>query len=134
MKLLNSLKTVFQKYGIILKMQLMTTYSFGDVLLVPFPFTDQTTTKKRPTIVISSDIYNQQKLDIILIAVTSQVSLQFGEMLISDWSRAGLIKPSVIKPIITTLEKSLVLKKLGKLETPDIQTLKSSLQQIIKIS
>ncbi|AFY75366.1 PemK-like protein [Synechococcus sp. PCC 7502] len=112
----------------------MTTYSFGDVLLVPFPFTDQTTTKKRPTIVISSDIYNQQKLDIILIAVTSQVSLQFGEMLISDWSRAGLIKPSVIKPIITTLEKSLVLKKLGKLETPDIQTLKSSLQQIIKIS
>jgi mRNA interferase MazF len=115
-------------------MQLMTTYSFGDVLLVPFPFTDQTTTKKRPTIVISSDIYNQQKLDIILIAVTSQVSLQFGEMLISDWPRAGLIKPSVIKPIITTLEKSLVLKKLGKLETPDIQTLKSSLQQIIKIS
>jgi mRNA interferase MazF len=51
----------------------MTIYNFGDVLLVPFPFTDQTTTKKRPTIVISSDNYNQSKLDILLIAVTSQV-------------------------------------------------------------
>ena len=37
-------------------MQNMTIYNFGDILLVPFPFTDQTTTKKRPTIVISSDI------------------------------------------------------------------------------
>jgi mRNA interferase MazF len=117
-------------------MQLMTTYSFGDVLLVPFPFTDQTTTKKRPTIVISSNIYNQEKPDIILIAVTSQVGsqLQLGEMFISEWAKAGLIKPSVIKPIITTLEKPLVLKKLGKLETLDIQTLENSLQQIIKLS
>lgn len=114
----------------------MTTYSFGDVLLVPFPFTDQTTTKKRPTIVISSDIYNQKKLDILLIAVTSQLNtqVQFGEMLIIEWSKAGLLKPSVIKPIITTLEKTLVIRKLGKLETLDIQTLKNSLKQIIETS
>ncbi len=114
----------------------MTTYNFGDVLLVPFPFTDQTTTKKRPTIVISSDSYNQSKLDLVLIAVTSQVKtpLQFGETLITDWSKAGLLKISVIKPIITTLEKQLVIKKLGKLETADIRALQSLLQQIIEIS
>ncbi len=114
----------------------MTTYSFGDVLLVPFPFTDQTTTKKRPTIVISSDIYNQEKPDIILIAVTSQIStpLQFGDMLITDWSKSGLIKPSAIKPIVTTLEKALVIKKLGKLEALDIQALKNFLKEIIEIN
>lgn len=114
----------------------MTTYSFGDVLLVPFPFTDQTTTKKRPTVIISSDVYNQEKPDIILIAVTSQVKipLQFGEILITEWSKAGLIKSSVIKPIITTLEKTIVIKKLGKLEIVDIQILQNSLQQIIKYS
>ncbi len=114
----------------------MTTYNFGDVLLVPFPFTDQTTTKKRPTIVISSDSYNQSKLDILLIAVTSQVKtpLQFGEALITEWSKAGLLKPSIIKPIITTLEKKLVIKKLGKLETTDIRSLQSLLQQIIAIA
>lgn len=114
----------------------MTTYNFGDVLLVPFPFTDQTTTKKRPTIVISSDRYNQSKLDILLIAVTSQVKtpLQFGEILIAKWSNAGLLKPSVIKPIITSLEKQLVIKKLGKLEAIDIHALQSLLQQIIEIT
>jgi mRNA interferase MazF len=114
----------------------MTIYNFGDVLLVPFPFTDQTTTKKRPTIVISSDNYNQSKLDILLIAVTSQVKtpLQFGEVLITEWSNAGLLKASVIKPIITTLENKLVIKKLGKLETTDIRALQSLLQQIIAIT
>jgi mRNA interferase MazF len=114
----------------------MTAYNFGDVLLVPFPFTDQTTTKKRPTIVISSDNYNQSKLDILLIAVTSQVKmpLQFGEILITEWSNAGLLKPSVIKPIIATLEKQLVIKKLGKLATLDIQGLQSSLRQIIAVT
>jgi mRNA interferase MazF len=50
------------------------TYSFGNVLLVPFPFTDQSTIKKRPAIVVSSDRYNQQHIDLILIAVTSQTS------------------------------------------------------------
>jgi mRNA interferase MazF len=28
-----------------------TAYGFGDVVLVPFPFTDQTATKKRPAVV-----------------------------------------------------------------------------------
>jgi mRNA interferase MazF len=111
----------------------MTTYSFGDVLLVPFPFTDQTTTKKRPTIVISSNTYNRQKPDILLIAVTSQIhtQLEFGEILIDEWEKAGLIKLSAVKPIITTLEKHLVTKKLGKLEAKDMQSLKNLLQQII---
>ena len=44
----------------------MTTYDFGDIVLVAFPFTDRTTTKKRPAVIVSSDAYNQQRPDIIL--------------------------------------------------------------------
>jgi len=40
---------------------------FGDVVLVPFPFTDQTTTKKRPAVVVSSDAYHRDRPDVILI-------------------------------------------------------------------
>jgi len=36
----------------------MTAYSFGDVILVPFPFTDQSQAKQRPAVVVSSARYN----------------------------------------------------------------------------
>ena len=36
-------------------------YSFGDVVLVPFPFTDQTASKKRPAVVVSADAYHQRR-------------------------------------------------------------------------
>ena len=51
----------------------MTAYSFGNIVLVPFPFTDQTTVKKRPAVVASSDAYNRKRPDIIIMAVTSQM-------------------------------------------------------------
>ncbi len=41
----------------------MTSYNFGNVVLVPFPFTDQTTNKKRPAVVISSDVYSGSHKD-----------------------------------------------------------------------
>lgn len=41
----------------------MTIYEFGDVVLVPFPFTDHSTTKKRPAVVVSSSQYNYKGND-----------------------------------------------------------------------
>ena len=38
----------------------MTSSEFGDIILVPFPFTDQSTSKKRPAVVISSSSYNTE--------------------------------------------------------------------------
>jgi mRNA interferase MazF len=47
-------------------------FEFGDVVLVPFPFTDQTMSKKRPAIVVSNRAYNTARPDIIVMAITSQ--------------------------------------------------------------
>jgi len=83
----------------------MTGYEFGDILLVPFPFTDQSTTKKRPAVVVSSSAYNLERPDLILLAVTSQVraGTSFGECPVGQWQKAGLLKPSAIKPVVTAI-------------------------------
>jgi mRNA interferase MazF len=64
----------------------MTAYSFGNIVLVPFPFTDQSTVKKRPAAVVSSDAYDQKRPDIIIMAVTSQMSSAgyFGDIAVNQ--------------------------------------------------
>ncbi len=47
-------------------------FEFGDVVLVPFPFTNQAASKKRPAIVVSNGNYNRTKPDVVVMAVTSQ--------------------------------------------------------------
>lgn len=66
-------------------------------------------------------------------AITSQVanSPSFGEMEIASFKSAGLLKPSVIKPVITTIEKSLIIRKLGQLNNFDCQNLVQLIQSII---
>ena len=114
-------------------MPLMTSYKFGDIVLVPFPFTDQITTKRRPAVVVSAAAYHRERPDLILMAVTGQViaSLSMGEVVIQDWQQAGLIKPSVIKPVLTTIEKELVFRKLGRLTQQDRGTLRLVLSTIL---
>ena len=109
------------------------SYAFGDVILVPFPFTDQSTTKRQPAVVVSSSSYNSQRPDLILLAITSQVRmpLSFGEALVADWQAARLVKPSVFKPIITTLEQAIVIKQLGTLSANDAATLRGVIEKIV---
>jgi mRNA interferase MazF len=111
----------------------MTAYNFGDVVLVPFPFTDQTTTKQRPAVVISSDAYHRAKPDVILMAVTSQLrpTTGVGEAIVQDWKGAGLLKPSVIKSVITTIERGLIIKRLGRLKEEDRNALKRVIGAVI---
>jgi len=111
----------------------MTSFEFGQIVLVRFPFSDQHGSKQRPAVVISSSAYNQARPDIILIAVTSQIRTKtgFGESIIEDWQAAGLLKPSLIKPIVFTAEKSIIKKSLGQLEEKDNQSLKVIISTVL---
>ena len=106
---------------------------FGDVVLVPFPFTDQTALKQRPAVVVSSAAYNRAKPDLILMAVTSQFrqAPTLGEVWLQDWQAAGLLKPSVVKPLIASLEQGLILRQLGALAPKDLDAMRLSLSQIL---
>lgn len=114
-------------------MENMTTYKFADIVLVPFPFTDQSTTRKRPAVIISSGEYNNGRPDCIIMAITSRLHQvnKLGEEILVDWQGAGLLKPSVFKPILTTVENTLILRKLGHLQSDDQCTLETIIQNIL---
>lgn len=106
---------------------------FGDIIVVPFPFTDQTAVKKRPAVVISCEAYQRERADIILMAITSQVRAAptVGEAAVVHWQAAGLLKPSVIKPLIATIEAGLVIRQLGTLHADDQQSLHQVLAAVL---
>lgn len=110
----------------------MTTYNIGDVVLVGFPFTNLQSTKKRPAVIISHSTYQQQKPDVILMAITSQIRqpLAMGEAFLHDWHTAGLIKPSVLKPLIATIEQTRIIKTMGQLSINDKNSLAIVIQTI----
>jgi mRNA interferase MazF len=108
-------------------------YEFGDVVLVPFPFTNQAASKKRPAVVVSSGPYNQAKPDVVVTAITSQLrpSPALGEVWISQWHAAGLLKPSAAKPVFATLEQRLVIRQLGTLHSTDQAALRKAIHEVI---
>ncbi|MDD2237260.1 MAG: type II toxin-antitoxin system PemK/MazF family toxin [Kiritimatiellae bacterium] len=74
----------------------MTSFSKGDIVLVRFPFTDFSSTKKRPAVVINTDDYTKRYHDYILVPLTSVQ--QADEQRLSQWQRAGLLKPTRERP------------------------------------
>ncbi len=108
-------------------------FEFVDVVLVPFPFTSHTASKKRPAVVVSSTAYNSGKPDIVVMALTSQVraTAALGEVWLVNWKSAGLLKPSVVKPVFATIEQALVIRSLGRLADPDRQSLKQAIRVIL---
>ena len=108
-------------------------YEFGDVVLVPFPFTDQTAFKKRPAVIVSNKAYNSTRPDVVLMPITSQLRAVSapGEIWVSHWHTAGLLKPSAIKPVFATLEQALVIRQLGALTPADKSALRAAIQSAL---
>jgi mRNA interferase MazF len=108
-------------------------YEFGDIVLAPFPFTNLTTSKKRPASVISNAAYNRAKPDVVIMAITSQFrpTATLGEVWVSGWQAANLLKPSAIKPVFATLEQGLLIRLLGRLREPDLTALRTAIGSVL---
>ncbi len=120
-------------YGTTTKMPPTTFFKQGDVLLVPYPFTDQSGSKQRPAVVMSGDVYNQTHLDVILAPATSQIKHGPDEANLVDWQAAGLLKPSTVKPILSSFDVRLVRRKLGSLSASDRARVRAMFAQILDL-
>jgi mRNA interferase MazF len=100
-----------------------TSYKRGDVVLVPFPFTDLTGAKQRPAMVVSADAFNSSRDDLLVVAITSQVpaSLKPDEFLIptAELTSCGLPKPSILRLLkLVSLHQHLIIKRIGQMPEP----------------
>jgi mRNA interferase MazF len=110
----------------------MTIYKPGDIVLVQYPFTNMLSGKQRPAVIVSSYRYNKSLPDAWIMAITSVPfnGYSFGVNL-SHWKKDGLLKPSWIKPVVATIEKSMIRKQLGQLHADEIAALQSTMQTLL---
>jgi len=112
-----------------------TSYRRGDVVLVPFPFTDLSTSKQRPALVISADALNSKRDDVLVAAITSQVpaTLAADEFMIpaGELTTCGLPKPSILRlSKLVALHRQLVVKRIGALPAPTLAEVLARLRQL----
>jgi mRNA interferase MazF len=94
----------------------MTTYKFGDVVLVNFPQSGTIARKQRPGIV-TLDIGDA---DLVIAPVTSKPRTDAGDMRLANLTGTGLIRPSWIRLAkVATLLKSDLVRSLGRLSNED---------------
>lgn len=112
----------------------MTSYNRGDVVLVPFPFTDLSTQRQRPAVVLSGDRFHHSGHDVIIAAITSQQTSMFTDYPLQDWQSAGLLGPSVVRVgKLLTLHKALVRRKLGALAPSDLREVEKHLIHLFEL-
>lgn len=104
----------------------MPSYSKRDIILVRYPFSDLSSSKVRPAVVLSAPHPSQ---DIIITPLTSRTSsLLAGEFMLNEWVAAGLNVPTVVKRGVYTVRESLVIRVVGKLVDIDAAQLDQSLR------
>ena len=105
----------------------MTSYNFGDIVLVGFPHTDLQVVSKRPAIVL----YDAGDQDILVARITAQEYVTEADYKIVNWKACGLIAESYIRlGKQATLEKKYIIKRLGTLDSHEIKNVRIVLQKI----
>ena len=111
-------------------------YKKFDVVVVPFPFTDQNTTKRRPALVLSErDSFNKETENCVLAMITSEKNPPWPlDSKIGSLKKAGLSSPSKVRMKLFTLDSRLILKKIGGLSVKDQKTITDNLTKLLGIA
>lgn len=109
------------------------TFDSHDVVSVPFPFTDQSATKRRPALVVSSRQFNNFHEQSIMAMITSSKGKWPSDVSIQDWQKASLGTPCKVRFKLFTLDNTLVLRKIGVLSARDGRAVIRALSQNLEL-
>ncbi len=104
-----------------------------DIVLVPVPFTDLSSTKRRPVVIVSNNAYNHQMADVIVVAMTSNLSpSDYGfTVSSSDLEIGKLNRPSQIRcDKVYTLAQSVIVKVFGRVNDVTFDHVRQILQEL----
>ena len=106
----------------------------GDIVLIPIPFTDLSSAKRRPVIVVSNDDYNRQRQDIVVVAMTSnptigsyRFTLTSAELERGQLNHQGQVRVDKIY----TLSQSIVVKTFGRVDAGTLDRIRGLLHDLM---
>lgn len=108
----------------------------GTILLIPVPFTDLSSSKQRPVIVLSSTEYNQTSRDMIVVAMTSNPQQAPYSFIITnkDVIEGRLNRPGTVRvDKIYTLSQELAVRVFGKVKPATVRRIKTLLNTVTKL-
>jgi len=109
----------------------MTSFEPGQIVLVRFPFTESTRSKKRPALVLFRSDFRRFRL-YTLAMITSSIGLEShaSDVAIQKWSNAGLPHASTIRIAkLATVDSELVEKSLGRINSVDLKHVHQQLKK-----
>lgn len=109
----------------------MATFVKGDVVVLPFPFSDLSQAKRRPALVVAT----LQGDDVVLVQITSQAVADPYSIALNDadFTTGKLSQPSNVRPNrIFTADTAIILYKIGSLNQTKFDEVVAKVVEIIR--
>ena len=109
------------------------TFQQKELVLLPYPFSDQTGSKIRPAIIVSNDNFNRRCEDCVMIPLTTIMKEEpFSLVINQDNLESGkLLKQSRIRlDKIFTVKKTLIIMKIGRINDKTLEKIRSYINKI----
>jgi mRNA interferase MazF len=106
----------------------------GDIVLVPVPFTDLTSHRRRPVVVVSNDAYQAATEDFVGMAMTSNLKAEpySFEVTTADLADGVLNRPSRVRADkVFTLAQAIIIARFGRVNAATLGRIRRELTQLL---
>jgi mRNA interferase MazF len=112
-------------------------YKQREIVLVPFPYSDLSSSKRRPVLIISNNTYNEKFPDVLVCVITSNLYKDEFSIVLNDRDlEAGFLpEKSVIKcHKLFTIEQTQILKRFSIVSKEKFEEVIKKLDELIQVS
>lgn len=110
------------------------TFEAGDVIVVPFPFSDLPLARPRPALVLSSPAANADAGETVLAMITTAArSSRASDVSIADLEQAGLKAACVVRGKLFSLDTRLIARRVGVLSAADRTRVRAMVSELMAI-